>query len=240
MVRTYKAFILGTVFLLFGFMNPITAKVMPELLNNFLPEGMVLSLPEPIALDSWMQFFKNTSQIGMAILIILFSGITATEISKGTLINMLTKGLSMRTVVFSKFTGATLFWSIAYVLCVAVTAMYTAYFWPGDNLPHIGLALFAMWFFGELLIALAIFGGIMTRSIVGSLLMSGGTIVILLILSINPNWSSYNPITLVSANTALVTKAYAVQDFMFAGVVNLVLIIVILFGGIAVSKRVAQ
>ena len=52
-VRTYKFFILITVFLLFGFMNPIIAKVMPELLASVLPEGMFITLATPNAIDSW-------------------------------------------------------------------------------------------------------------------------------------------------------------------------------------------
>ena len=62
-VRTYKFFILITVFLLFGFMNPIIAKVMPELLASVLPEGMFITLAPPNAIDSWMQFFKNVSPL---------------------------------------------------------------------------------------------------------------------------------------------------------------------------------
>lgn len=239
-LRTYKAFILGTIFLLFGFMNPIAAKVMPELLDSFLPEGMILSLPEPVALDAWMQFFKNASQMGMAVLLIIYSGITANELSKGTLVNMLTKGLSMRTVVLSKFTGATLFWSLSYGACVVITGFYTAYFWEDHQLPHLGLALIAMWFFGELIIALVILGGILTKSVIGSLLFSGLTVVILLILGINPSLGSYNPITLVSANAALILGNFLVEDFISSMFVCSALIVMTLFGAIIYSKRVTQ
>lgn len=239
-IRTYKALILGAVFLLFGFMNPIAAKVTPELLKALLPEGMILNLPEPSALDSWLQFYKNTSQMGMAVLIILFSGITANELSKGTLVNMLTKGLSMKTVILSKYTAATIFWTLAYVLCATVTAIYTAFFWENHEMPNLMLSLVAMWCFGELVIALSILGGILTKTVIGSLLLTGGAIVLLLILNINPNWAPYNPVTLVSANAGLVTKTFETSDMLTAMSITVLLNVVILFSANMYSKKVTQ
>src|SRR5512133_2582011 len=116
-LRTYKFFALIAVFLFFGFMNPITAKVMPELLDSLMPEGMSINLGTPTALDSWAQFFKNISQMGAIVLVIILSGIMANEFSRGTLINMLTKGLSRQTVILAKFTAAVATWTLAYVLC---------------------------------------------------------------------------------------------------------------------------
>ncbi|WP_222860725.1 hypothetical protein [Paenibacillus antibioticophila] len=90
------------VFFIVGMLSPLTAKLMPELLSSFLPEGMTLTIAEPTALDAWIQFFKNTSQMGLILIVILFSGILGTELTRGTLINMLTKGLSRHAVILSK------------------------------------------------------------------------------------------------------------------------------------------
>ena len=127
-IRTYKFFILMTIFMIFGFMNPLVAKLMPELLSSLLPEGMTITLTPPAAIDSWMQFFKNVSQMGFMILVVIYSGMMATELSKGTLINMLTKGLPRRTVVLSKMMASTVIWTMAYLVCVGITYGYTAYF----------------------------------------------------------------------------------------------------------------
>ena len=60
-IRTYKLLIVATVFLLFGMLNPITAKIMPKLLSSFMPEGMTITPGEPGTVDSWIQFYKNMS-----------------------------------------------------------------------------------------------------------------------------------------------------------------------------------
>ena len=58
-IRTYKLFILLVVFFIFGMLSPLTAKLMPELLSQFPIEVMTIILPEPSAIDSYTQFFKN-------------------------------------------------------------------------------------------------------------------------------------------------------------------------------------
>jgi ABC-2 type transport system permease protein len=94
-VRSYKLFIMLIVFFIFGIMSPLTAKLLPELLSSMVPEGITITLTEPAAIDSWMQFFKNVSQMGLIVMLLVFSGIIGVELSRGTLINMLTKGLRL-------------------------------------------------------------------------------------------------------------------------------------------------
>lgn len=211
--RTYKLFTLLAVFLFFGFMNPITAKVMPELLDSLLPEGMSITLGAPTAFDSWAQFFKNISQMGTVVFVVIMSGIFANELSRGTLINMLTKGLSRPTVILSKFTAATAVWTLSYVLCFGVTYGYTAYFWSMDGVMNLFLSAFSLWLFGVLLIALLIFGGVLTGSVYGSLLVTGGATVLMTLLNIVPAVQRFNPVTLSSGNMALLTAQKSVSDF---------------------------
>ncbi|MEG0367463.1 MAG: hypothetical protein RR585_11555, partial [Coprobacillus sp.] len=109
-IRSYKAFILIIVFLILGFMSPITAKLTPEIMKNFMPAGMSIEVATPTVIDSWMQFFKNVPQIGMIVIVIVLSSMISGEINKGTLINVLTKGLSRKNVILAKFTCATLTW----------------------------------------------------------------------------------------------------------------------------------
>ena len=76
-LRQYRLFILLTVFIVFGLLSPATAKFMPELLKSLTAEGITITLPPPVYLDSWLQFFKNMSQMGLIVVIILYGGILA-------------------------------------------------------------------------------------------------------------------------------------------------------------------
>ncbi len=229
-IRTYKLLIVVAVFLLFGMLNPIIAKIMPELLSSFMPEGMTVTLADPTTIDSWMQFYNNIST-QLILFVIVFSGIVANELSKGTLINMLTKGLSRKTVILSKFTGTTLIWTLGYLICFGTTFIYTVYLLPGE-LPNLLFSAFCMWLFGVLIIAVMLLGGVLSGNIYGSLLVAGGFSVLLMLLNIAPNFQKYNPYLLSSGNVLLLTSDMAVSDFAVSMVIACVIIFIALMSAI--------
>lgn len=236
-LRTYKLFIMLAVFFLFGMMNPVTAKLTPEILVKFMPEGMKATIPEPTALDSWMQFFKNIPQMGLIVLVIVFSGIMANEFNRGTLINMLTKGLSRSVVILSKFTMATAVWTISYVLCFGVSYIYTDYFWKVDNVTTVLFAVFCLWLFGILLIAAELLGSVLFNSSYGCLLVTGGFIVILFLINIVPKLQKYNPIGLASKNIALITGEMSVSDFAIPITICCIIVIGFVTSTIAIFNK---
>lgn len=235
--RTYKLLIIFAVFFLFGMLNPITAKIMPELLLSLLPEGMTVTLAEPSALDSWAQFYKNMST-QLIIFVIVFSGIIANELSKSTLIVMLTKGLSRKTVILSKLTSATLIWTLGLLLCFATTYGYTIYLLPG-KLPNIIFSVFCLWLFGVLLISVMLLGGVMFGNIYGSLLLTGGFSLLLMLLNIAPKLQKYNPYLLSSGNMSLLTSDMSTTDFSFSIVITCISILFILIGALMIFDKKA-
>lgn len=236
-IRTYKFFIMITVFLLLGMMNPITAKITPQLLKSFMPEGMTITLGEPTALDSWAQFFKNVPQMGLIVLVIVYSGIMANEFSRGTLINMLTKGLSRSVVILSKFTMAATVWTLSYVLCFLTTYIYTLYFWSIEGINNIMLSAFCLWLFGILLLAIIILGGVLFKSSYGGLLFTGGFVAVLSLLNISPALQKYNPITLISGNMSLITNNMSVSDFTLPVVISSIAVIVFITSAVILFNK---
>ncbi|MDP4177638.1 MAG: ABC transporter permease [Bacillota bacterium] len=236
--RTYKLLILMLIFLIFGMMSPVTAKIMPKMINSFMTDGMKIIMPEPTVLDSWAQFFKNVSQMGFVILIIVFSGIMANEFSKGTLIIVLTKGLWRRTVIFSKFTAACIVWTGAYILSFAVSYAYTLYFWKDStNNYNLIFSVFCLWLFGILLISTIIFGGVLFNSNYGCLLFVCITIGIQFLLNIIPKVQKYNPISLASNNMSLLKGQLKISDFTVPIIIAVALIIIFLISACAVFDK---
>lgn len=211
--RTHKLLILLIVFLLFGIMSPVTAKILPDIMSSVMPEGMSITLPTPSALDSWGQFFKNVSQMGLIVVLLVFGGIMSGEFSKGTLVNMLTKGLSRPVVILSKFTSATLVWTACYALCFGVTYGYTAYFWRMDNVQNLFLSIAGLWVYGVLLIAALILGGVLLKGNFSGLLFTFGLVAVTLLISIAPTLNKYNPISCANLNTALLSGQVVPADF---------------------------
>lgn len=235
-IRTFKLLIVVLVFLLFGMFNPVTAKIMPKLLSSFLPEGMTVTLATPHAIDSWMQFYKNMST-QMILFIVVFSGIVANELSKGTLIHILTKGLSRKTVILSKFTAVVSMWTVSYLICFGTTFVYTMYLLPGE-LPNTVFSAFCMWLYGVLQISVMLLGGVLFGNIYGSLLLTGGFAGLLMLLNIAPKFAEYSPYLLSSGSVSLLTMDAGVSDFYVSIGVTIALILFFLSGSlVSFDKR---
>lgn len=235
-VRTWRLLILGLVFLLLGIMNPFSAKIMPELLSSMMPDGMSVTISEPSAMDSWLQFFKNVPQIGLIVTVLLFSPLLPKEIGSGTLINMLTKGLSRSSVILAKFTGAAVTFSAVYLLCFGVSYAYTSYYWK-ETVSQLSLAVFALWFFGIFLIAALMLGGVLTGSSYGSLLFTGCIVVILFLASFFRPLQKFDPIRLAADNTQLLSEELSFPDFIPALVVCGILTLGLTLAAVALFER---
>lgn len=236
-IRTYKLLLLIAVFFIVGMLSPLTAKLMPELLSSFLPEGMTLTIAEPTALDAWMQFFKNTSQMGLILIVILFSGILGTELTRGTLINMLTKGLSRHAVILSKLTAMILLWTVSYTTAFIATWGYTAYLFPDDVLPHLGLSVFCLWLFGTFLMTLLLFAATLAKSSYGALIFTAAVAALLAIVNIAPLAQKYNPLILALNNTALLTNAIRPSEMYSALAVACVCLLLLIAGAAVTFKK---
>ncbi len=227
-VRTYKLFIVLTVFIIFGIMNPLIAKITPDLLSSFMPEGMVITIPEPSAFDSWAQFFNNIGQMGFIIIVIVFSGILGTELSKGTLINMLTKGLSRTTVILAKYTSMLLIWTVSLVTSFLVTYVYTIFLFPSDDIVNLLFSVFCLWLFGAFLLGLLLFAATLVNNHYGSLLITGAVVVISMLINIVPDAYKYNPFSLVSRNMDLLTATVEVSSLypalLITGILTLIFV----------------
>jgi ABC-2 type transport system permease protein len=218
-------------------MNPVIAKITPQLLKSFMPKGMNITITEPTAADSWAQFYKNIPQMGLIVLVIVFSGIMSHEFSRGTLVNMLTKGLSRSTVILSKLTMAASVWTISYAICFGVTYGYTLYFWGSDNVRNVFFSAFCLWLFGILLLATIILGGVLFRNSYGSLLFTGGLIVVLLLINIVPELKKYNPVKLASGNMDLINGSKTISDFIAPAAVCSFLIVVFIEAAIKLFNK---
>jgi ABC-2 type transport system permease protein len=169
--------------------------------------GMDLSalITQPTAFDSWAQFFaSNVGQLGMVILVIVFSGMISSELSRGTLTIMLSKGLSRSAVVLSKFTSACLIWTVCYVISFFTAWGYTLYMFPGENVPNLFLAAFAMWVFGIFLLALTTLFAALTSKGYACMLLTGAVFIVLMLLNIIPRSEKYNPVSLSDSPTLLI------------------------------------
>lgn len=205
-LRSGKLMILSILFVLFGIMNPATAKLTPWLLemmaDSMAQGGMTITAADPTALDSWMQFYKN---IPMALIafILMESNIFTREYQSGTMLLSLTKGLSRYKVVIAKSLVLILLWTLGYWLCFGITYGYNAYFWDNSIAKNLITSVVYWWVFGLWVIGLVILFSTLSNENTGVLVGTGGIVLASSLLSFFPKLSKYLPTSLSDGNSLI-------------------------------------
>lgn len=232
--RTGKLVILLIIFILFGIMNPAIAKLTPWLMEtmagSLAEAGFAVTAVEVNALTSWTQFYKNIP-LALIVFLLMFSGVFAGEYQKGTLVNMLTKGLSRWKVVLSKAASLTAVWSVCYWLCYGITYGYNAYFWEKSVASHTLFSAFCFYLFGLWLISLLVLGSTLLSSASGVLMGAGAGFVLVYLAGMLPKVKPFLPIKLMDS-PALLTDSGALGDFSRAIFITAILIIFNIAAGV--------
>lgn len=207
LLRSYRALILLAVLLLFGMMSPLLAKMMPDIFKNLSVSGVTITVPPAAVADAWTQFFKNIGQMGLVVLLLLFGVGLPQEISRGTLLIPLSRGLSRGAVVLAKYGTALLCWTAGYALSALVCCGYTQVLFGRFAAPRLLFALFCLWLFGAFLLALLLAAGAAVPGSFGGLLLTALILGALLALGAFPRLQAANPISLATQNAALLANA---------------------------------
>ncbi|OXZ34333.1 ABC transporter permease [Finegoldia magna] len=235
--RTKKIISTFILFLFIGLISPLTAKLTPMILQSIATGNIDINVAPPSEIDSWTQFFKNISQIGMFGLAIILSTQMANEFQKGTLINLLSKGLPRYQVVLSKIFYNFILWFIAYFCSFIFTYFYTKYFF-GISFPirNVLMAALLPFIFGLFLISLEILAGVISGNVIGTLILTTAGIVIQLILSIRDEIVKYMPIALIGKPVNLI-KGIGYDDYYVPIITGSILLILCIVISIAVINK---
>ncbi|RDU23660.1 ABC transporter permease [Anaerosacchariphilus polymeriproducens] len=224
LIRSGRLALLLLLFVLFGIMNPAIAKMTPWLIKMMASSlentGLLITEIKVDAMTSWTQYYKN---IGMLLIIfVLFVSNTLTkEYQKGTLILVLTKGLSRFKVVLAKTVVNMLLWTLCYWMCFGITYGYNAYFWDNSIALHLFYAAFCYWLFGIWILSLVVFFSSVTQSNTSVLIGTGGIIIVLRLLSMFSSTKKYLPIKLMEGFSLLTADAY-VKDYNIAVIITII------------------
>lgn len=207
--RTKKFFVSGILFLLFGIMNPAIAKLTPWVLELFADSltdtGISFSGVAVNAVTSWIQYAKNMP-ILLIIFLVLFSSTLTTEYQKGTLINMVTKGLNRWKILFSKTFVILSLWTAGNLISFGVTYGYNAYFWDNGVVFHPVFVAFCFYLAGVWLISLMLFASSCLQTNSSVLLFTGAAFLVVYLVSLLPKISRYLPTCLLSLSNLLIQK----------------------------------
>ena len=239
LTRTGKLLILGIIFIFFGILNPAMAKLTPwlyEMLSDqFADQGLVIGEVTVTALTSWTQFFKNAPMV-LIVTILLFSGLFTNEYQKGTLVQIVTKGLSRNKIFFSKLLTVYGAWTLLYLVYTGITLGYTVYFWGNDGVTNLAFGIFMYWLFGIFTMStLVLFSALCDNS--GQVLLGTGAVFFAsILLGYIPKLQKFLPSKLMEGlNLSNGTAVPA--DFTTAIIIAFLLIIICDILGVVIFDR---
>ena len=225
--RTGKLLLFVIIFALFGIMNPAIAKLTPwmmDMMSEQLAEsGMQITAVEVDALTSWAQFYKNMP-MALIILLILFCGIFTTEYHKGTLINVVTKGMKRWKVFIAKLGVMVIVWTLGFLMSYGITYAYNAYFWDNSVAHNIAAAAGCFYLLGLGLISVLGMASVFCNSAGSVMLVVGAAFAVSYLLSLFPAVKEYMPSYLLQS-TDLLADLSEGADFLWAAAVTVVLIV---------------
>jgi ABC-2 type transport system permease protein len=199
LIRTKRLMILFGIFVIIGIMNAAIAKLTPKFLEMMAKEleeqGITLGAVNVTSMDAWSQFVKNIPT-ALIVLLIMFGGIYTSEYSKGTLIPLLTKGLSRSTVVLSKLVVMLLSWSLGLWLCFGITYFYSGFYWDNSVVHELFFGAFCWWLFGTFLISCIVFFSSIAGSAIQVILGTGAVYFVMTLIGMFSKVKKYLPVIL--------------------------------------------
>lgn len=217
-LKNFRFPILFAVFLIFGMLSAFLAKFTPELLSTLAPDMEMAA--QPVPLDAWKQFYKNISGVGFSAFIILFGSCLSQEYAKGTLVLMVTKGLSRSAVILAKYTVAALLMAICYWAGYAAACGCTALLWPNSALPNAALAAASLWLVGFLYLSILMVGCVLFKQTFTAILFTGGVVALISLLGVAEPLVKYNPFILTFKNVDLLSGSALPADFVLPALIS--------------------
>jgi ABC-2 type transport system permease protein len=201
-LRDTKRLVLFAVFVFFGLLSPLTAKLTPELFSLVSSSpgmsGIKMSFPAPDIFTYYEQFMKNMSQMIMFALVLVFMGSVSQEKADGTAALVMTKGVSRSVFLTAKLLSEALIITVSYWLSASLFLIYTALLYGTAIIPGTWGALSLMWLYLLFVAAIVLMASTFSKSLGISALLSFGMIFFLMAISAFPVLRDWSPISLSS------------------------------------------
>jgi ABC-2 type transport system permease protein len=152
--RTYRFYVLFGVFAFFAVLNAPIAKYLPLMMEMMPDMGITINMPDPVMADSYVQFISNSTNAFFA-LIIVFMGSISTEIKKGTILLVLSKGVPRLDFFISKLLNAFIMYTSAYVMYALVSIAGTLIFFGEWHFNGMTASIISIYLFGLLIMTAA-------------------------------------------------------------------------------------
>lgn len=205
-LRTWRIWVLPGILLFFALTGPTAARFTPEILKAVagMPAAVIEKLiPAPTYLDSYGQWAKNLSQIGLFALIIIYGGLISSERKSGTAILVLTKPVSRTAFVTAKALVHAAFLTITVMAGTLLTWALTRLVFGTAPPGPLVTSAFSWLIFGLLFLALMTLLSVLLPSQAGAAGVGIGVYALLAMAGLSKTLVLYTPVGLANAPSVL-------------------------------------
>ncbi len=204
--RSRRLVALAAVLLFFGFLSPLSAKLLPDLMKSLGDTGgIVIELPPPTVQDGLLQYVKNMSQFGVLLAVLLAMGALAREKERGTAAMILSKPVSRASFLLGKFVALTLVFGLCLALAGLACYYYTIVLFEGIGEARFVEMNLLLALFIEFYLAVTLLGSTIARSQVLAGGLGLGAVFVVAALGALPRIGDYMPTALLVWARSLMT-----------------------------------
>lgn len=219
LVRTRRWIGLLGVYLFFGFLGPITARYIEQILSNFGGDIKVV-VPSPVPADGITQYVSNAAQLGLLVSVGIAATALAFDAKPQMGIFLRTRVSRIRDIIMPRFAVMSLAVVGSFVLG-SIAALY-------ESVVLIGALPFGGWLLGTLLgslylvfaVALVAMVAARAKSVMLTLVASVAVLLLMPIIGVVPALSEWLPSHLVGALDGLVRNE-GFGDYIRAAIVTI-------------------
>lgn len=239
LLKTKKFIIIPAVVALTSLFSPLTAMYLPQLINSLSNiDGLIISLPEPTVMDAYAQYFSDLNETILFLIIFIAISIFIKDKTKGMFPMILSKPISRRNYLLSKFITFMVLTTISLLVGILCFSFYTYVLF--EELSFIDFLisnLFQLIYFG-FIVALCMFFATVNKSYVTALMSSFGVYLLLIFLSIfNIAPFKYFPNKLTTLYYQIILKEVDMDVLLISTVVTLVVTMILIISSIKLLEK---
>jgi len=203
--RTKKILIIGFIFIIFALLSPLMAKMTPELLKYAGNEVVQINMPDATILDSYGQFVKNISQLGLFTLIIALGGIIVNERKKGLYTNLINNSVKKYNFILSKVISQILIFTGIYAVSALLFSTYNYVIFNQFIIEYSFLSFVSLYIYLVFIICLVNLFSAISKSTIMSILLGIATALAISFFDIF-KFGKYLPNYLVSISSSILNN----------------------------------
>lgn len=192
-LRTWRIWLVGILFVAFAVADPVIAKFTPEILGSVVGDQLPIELPAATYLDAYGQWIKDLSQLLLVVVLVVAAGTVAAEANSGTLIMPLTKPISRSGFVLAKLAAVLSLVTVALAVATGAVCLVTGLVFDDVDYAPIWRAVGVWWVFAIMLIAATVAASCLVSNTIAAFGIGFGVFIAFSVVSVWQPARAYSP-----------------------------------------------